>query len=204
MHDRHHPMQHFMHHHPGGRRRWEEPEMTDEVGRRGNRGHHPGMRGGPGGGPRGRAQRGDVRAAILLLLAEEPMHGYQLMRAIAERTSDAWRVSPGAVYPTLAQLEDEGLVRTVDEGGRKLASLTEAGHAVLANPESAPADPFAAMTASGPSGRELFESLAIASRTIARTGTSAQIEAARAVLERARRELYLILADGPVDAAKPE
>lgn len=198
MHDRHHLKQHFMHHHQhGGHHRWEEPEMTDEAGHHGHRGHHPGRRG----GPRGRAQRGDVRAAILILLAEEPMHGYQLMRAIAERTADAWRVSPGAVYPTLAQLEDEGLVRTVDEGGRKLATLTEAGHAVLADPESAPVDPFAAMTASGPSGRELFESLAIASRTIARTGTPAQVEAARAVLEQARRELYLVLADGP---AKPE
>src|SRR4051794_3835778 len=69
-------------------------------------------------GPRGRAARGDVRAAVLLLLAEEPMHGYQLMQAIAERSGGRWTPSPGAIYPTLNQLEDEGLVTVTQESGR--------------------------------------------------------------------------------------
>ncbi len=60
------------------------------------------------GGRRGRAQRGDVRAAVLQLLADEPMHGYQLMQAIADRTGGVWKPSPGAIYPTISQLEDEG------------------------------------------------------------------------------------------------
>ncbi|MDN5855542.1 MAG: PadR family transcriptional regulator, partial [Actinomycetia bacterium] len=78
-------------------------------------------------GGRGRAPRGDVRAATLTLLAEEPMHGYQLMQAIADRSNGRWTPSPGAIYPTLNQLEDEGLVTITRESGRKLATLTEAG-----------------------------------------------------------------------------
>jgi DNA-binding PadR family transcriptional regulator len=134
------------------------------------------------------------------------MHGYQIMQAIAERTGQAWRVSPGAVYPTLAALEDEGLVRTEVGGGRKLATLTAEGIAHLADPRTAPADPFGANDAppTGMSLRDSFESLTHAGRAIGRAGTPAQLTAARAVLEQARRELYLILAedqaptDGPV------
>jgi DNA-binding PadR family transcriptional regulator len=190
-HHRHHRHDEFQQ----GRQRWEGPGAGPERETRpGRRGHHH------RGGPRGRAQRGDVRAAVLILLGEEPMHGYQLMQAISERTNGSWRVSPGAIYPTLALLEDEGLVSTESAGGRKLATLTESGRALLADPETGPTNPFESMTESGRvSGREIFEALAIASRTIARTGSKAQIEAARAVLERARRDLYLILADGPVD-----
>ena len=136
-------------HHPRGHvgRAFSDSPHADGGGRR----HHPPFGGGPGGrpggpfgggpegpfggGPRGgrrggrhgRAGRGDVRSALLLLLADEPMHGYQLMQAVAERTGGAWKLSPGAVYPTIAQLEDEGLVRISAEGGRKLVTLTEAG-----------------------------------------------------------------------------
>src|SRR5262249_27636160 len=83
---------------------------------------------GPGGGRRGpRARRGDVRAAILLLLAEEARNGYAIMQAIEERTGGVWRPSPGALYPALQQLEDEGLVRLEEEDGRRPYHLTEAG-----------------------------------------------------------------------------
>ena len=71
--------------------------------------------GGPGGGPRGRgrkARRGDIRTAALLLLAEEPRNGYQIMQEVEERSDGVWRPSPGSVYPALAQLEDEGLIRS--------------------------------------------------------------------------------------------
>src|ERR1022692_1353778 len=95
----------------------------DNSGRR--RHHHPddhGLRGeshgrSRGGSGRGRAQRGDTRVACLLLLADTPMHGYQLMQAIADRTQGAWRPSPGAIYPTIAQLEDEGLVSVTPDAG---------------------------------------------------------------------------------------
>ncbi|AXH96242.1 PadR family transcriptional regulator [Ornithinimicrobium avium] len=86
----------------------------------------PRARRGRGGG-RGRARRGDVRAAILELLQGEPMNGYQLMQGIAEATEGAWAPSSGAVYPALAQLEDEGLVEQVEADGRKAYRLTDAG-----------------------------------------------------------------------------
>ena len=72
--------------------------------------HHPGGHHGDH-GHRQRARRGAVRGAILRLLAERPMHGYELIGELEERTGGRWRPSPGSVYPTLAQLEDEGLVR---------------------------------------------------------------------------------------------
>src|SRR5919107_1401293 len=121
----------------------------------GHRSHHP-RRGHPGPaeggpvphrrGPRGRAPRGDVRAAVLLLLAEQPMHGYQLMQAISERSGGRWTPSPGAIYPTINQLEDEGLVGVTADAGRKLATLTDAGR----EQATAAGDPFAGFAAEGP------------------------------------------------------
>ena len=67
-----------------------------------------------GAGPK--ARRGDVRAAILAVLAEQPMNGYQIIQEIAERSGGAWKPSPGSIYPTLQQLEDEGLVTRRDRG----------------------------------------------------------------------------------------
>src|ERR1700750_360976 len=99
--------------------------MTGRRGRHGppfGRGGFPfgALLGGPGGFARGpRARRGDVRAAALILLAEEPRNGYQLMQEIEQRSGGVWRPSPGSVYPALSQLEDEGLVKAIDHDGRK-------------------------------------------------------------------------------------
>ena len=93
----------------------------------------PGGPGGPGKGPWAgrnrspRAGRGDVRLAILALLAEEPMHGYQVIQEISRRSAGAWKPSPGSVYPTLQQLEDEGLVHAEDRDGKRVYSLTADG-----------------------------------------------------------------------------
>jgi DNA-binding PadR family transcriptional regulator len=149
---------------------------------------------------RGRVQRGDVRAATLILLAEQPMHGYQLMQAMTERTGGAWRPSPGAIYPTIAQLEDEGLVTVEVDGGRKLVSLTDTGRAYLDDPRHGVTDPFAAITASdaeAPSLRAAIAEVHSAARSVAVNGTRAQVEAAQSVLADTRRALYLILAEGP-------
>ena len=79
-------------------------------------------------GPRGpRARRGDVRAALLVLLAEEPRNGYGLMQEIEARSNGAWRPSPGSVYPTIQQLQDEGLVEEDQERGRRTLRLTGVG-----------------------------------------------------------------------------
>ncbi|MDF2807362.1 MAG: hypothetical protein K0S43_2308 [Cellulosimicrobium sp.] len=182
-------------------------------------GFGPGGPGGPGFGPGhggrrhggrgpGRAGRGDVRAAVLLLLAEQPMHGYQVIQEIAERSEGQWRPSPGAVYPALNLLQDEGLVELSADGGRRLATLTEAGTAYVAEHAAELGDPFAdAAGRGGRSRRELragVETVAAAVHQVARTGTDEQAKAAAELLERTRRELYLILA-GPVvtDAGDP-
>lgn len=174
--------------------------MMHHERRHGGRSRFPGRDRALRGGRRGRAQRGDVRAATLILLAEQPMHGYQLMQAMTERTDGAWRPSPGAIYPTIAQLEDEGLVTVQVEGGRKLVSLTDAGRAYLDDPSHGVPDPFAAITASdaeGPSLRTALAEVHSAARSVAVNGTPAQVVAAHSVLTEARRALYLILADGP-------
>ncbi|HEX4432201.1 MAG TPA: PadR family transcriptional regulator [Frankiaceae bacterium] len=157
------------------------------------------------GGGRGRVPRGDVRAAVLLLLAEEPMHGYQLMQTIADRSGGRWTPSPGAIYPTLNQLEDEGLVSVTADSGRKLVTLTETGRQhVEENADSWP-DPFAAAAGEHPGAnlRVLLEELHVAARQVARNGTDAQRAAAAEILGGARRSLYLLLADGPEPTANP-
>jgi len=165
-----------------------------------------GGRGGPGGHRgrgRGRAGRGDVRAAILLLLAEQPMHGYQLIQEIGERSEGQWRPSPGAVYPALNLLQDEGLVELSAEGGRRLASLTEAGRQLVADDAARLGDPFTEAADRGGRSRHALragvEAVAAAVHQVARTGTDEQAKAAAELLERTRRDLYLVLA-GPASA----
>ena len=156
-----------------------------------------GGRGGPfGRGPR--ARRGDVRAALLTLLAEEPRNGYQLMQEIERRSDGVWRPSPGSVYPALQQLEDEGLVRADETEGRKLFHLTEAGRAAAAETagEGAPWDAVSDSVDS-----DVWDLFGVARQVgmavfqIAQAGTAEQIAAAREVLNNARRSLYGILAE---------
>ena len=176
---------------------WGEQRYTH-----GHRGR--GGRGGPGRHGRGRAQRGDVRTAILLVLADQPMHGYQIMQAMRDRTGGAWRVSPGAVYPTIAQLEDEGLVTTQEEGGRRLVTLTSEGRSYLEERSARLGDPFAdyADQPSWPDLRDPMQELQAAARQIGNSGSTALVKAAAQVLAQARRSLYLILAGEPEDAGE--
>ncbi|MDM7830420.1 PadR family transcriptional regulator [Cellulomonas edaphi] len=159
---------------------------------------------GPGRGPGRRAGRGDIRAAVLLLLSEQPMHGYQLIQEIGQRSGGRWRPSPGAIYPALALLEDEGLVGITADAGRKLASLTDAGTAYVAENAAELGSPFDdAQSRPGHPGRPLrdaLEALGAAAGQVGRTGTDEQAAAALAVLDRARRDLYLILAGEPPTA----
>ena len=156
----------------------------------------PGL-GGPWGGP-GRRRRGDVRLALLLLLNEEPRNGYQLMQEIEERSGGLWRPSPGSVYPTLSQLEDEGLIRATERDGSKLFELTETGRRQVADRGDAPA-PWAQPEGSGEEGiqelRSLAKQLLLAVRQVVHAGDEGQIEKARQTLADARRALYRILAD---------
>ena len=145
-----------------------------------------------------RAGRGDVRAAVLALLAEEPKHGYQIIRDIEERSGGAWKPSAGSVYPTLQLLTDEGLVSSEESGGRKTYALTAAGREV-ADAEGATAWTGATAEESETSRTALPKAgieLAQAAAQLGRTGSPGQLQEGVAVLEDARRKLYAILAQG--------
>lgn len=192
--------------HPGGHRH-AGPGGGHEFGPGFGRGWDVGPGRGRGFGGR-RAGRGEIRAAILLLLAEQPRHGYQIITELAERSEGRWRPSPGAVYPALAQLQDEGLVSLSDDGGRRLADLTDAGRTFVDEHRDELGTPWESVGGRAAHGRELFaafRALAGAVEQVARTGTPAQAEAARAAVDRARREVYLVLAgDEPASGTASE
>jgi DNA-binding PadR family transcriptional regulator len=156
-----------------------------------------GMSGFLGRGPR--ASRGDIRAAVLALLNEEPMHGYQIMQELAERSGGVWRPSPGSVYPTLQLLQDEGLVRGEDaEGGRRLFHLTDEGKAA-AEAAAGEKAPWEAVGASRDEPalelRDLMAGVVTAARQVVHLGQAEQIAQAKEVLRDTRRRLYKILAE---------
>jgi DNA-binding PadR family transcriptional regulator len=163
---------------------------------------------GPGGGPRGprgrgrRARRGDIRTAALLLLAEEPRNGYQIMQEVQERSGGMWSPSPGSVYPALAQLEDEGLIRTEESDGRKLFAITDDGRALLAERGAERPAPWE-QTGDGAGGMHelgrLMREVASAFMQVMRTGSEGQVAKAAGVLAGTRRDLYRILADGDTE-----
>lgn len=144
-----------------------------------------------------RMARGDVRTAVLALLAEKPMHGYQIIQLIEERSGGAWKPSPGSVYPTLQLLADEGLVSAAESDGRKTYSLTEEGREVV-DADAAKAAPWetSGARAGGRTGAlpKAGVDLAQAVAQVARTGSAAQMQQAVDVLDEARRKLFSILA----------
>lgn len=148
-----------------------------------------------------RMARGDVRAAVISLLAERPMHGYQLITEIADRSGGAWKPSAGSVYPTLQQLADEGLITAEEQGGRKTYSLTDAGIAASEEAAAKPAPWESAGSRPNSHGHvgalpKAGMELASATAQLARTGSPEQVQEGVAVLEDARRRLYAILAEG--------
>ena len=153
-----------------------------------------------------RARRGDVRAAALALLAEEPMNGYQIIQAIGERSDGVWRPSPGSVYPALQQLEDEGLIRAeAGDGGRRAYRLTDEGRAYAdAHPEElrAPWDMVAgAVGDSAIEMRNLIGQVAMAAYQVLSAGTDGQVSQAREVLTDTRKALYRLLAGDDEESA---
>jgi len=187
------------------------------TGRRGHRAHHQpfgggqwGMFGGggqmfgPPWGPQQRfrgpkARRGDVRAAILAVLAEQPMNGYQIIQEIAERSGGAWKPSPGSIYPTLQQLEDEGLVTADAESGRRTFALTDEGRTYVAEHADEVSAPWEAMSAPADDDenglKPMLGQVATAMWQILATGTPDQQARAKEALAELRRKLYGILAD---------
>lgn len=152
-----------------------------------------------------KVRRGDVRSAILSVVAdhdgEQPLNGYQVIQAIGERSRGAWTPSPGSVYPTISQLEDEGLVETVRDRSRKVLRLTEDGRTYVAEHAGALArvwEPF--------QQEESAERIDVKSTIgqtmgavwqIVSTGSPEQQRRAVEILADTRRRLYGVLADGP-------
>lgn len=140
------------------------------------------------------SKRGLIREAVLTLLAEQPMHGYQLITELGERTGGRWRPSAGSIYPTLQQLEDESLVTAQEQDGRRVFALTDTGRTA-----AAALDSVRPWTRRGDDARDDIRSLAhelgIAAVQVMRVGSPAANDAARTVLTDARRSLYRILAE---------
>ena len=143
-----------------------------------------------------RMSRGDVRAAVIALLAEQPMHGYQIIGEIEQRSNGAWKPSAGSVYPTLQMLADEGLIAAEESGGRKTYSLTDAGRAEAEAAADRPA-PWETTGARehGALPKAGIELMQVAAQ-VGRTGTPQQVAEAAVALDEARRKLYGILAQG--------
>ena len=156
--------------------------------------------GGPGGrGQRrgGRGQRLNVRPALLALLLERPMHGYEMIQELDSRTNGIWRPSPGSVYPTLQLLEDEGLIEAEATGGRKRYTLTEAGRAEAEAAAQNP--PWGQFTDDTMSQVQDFRDAAVgimsALRQVGFNGTPEQRAKALEILNETKRKLYAVLAD---------
>ena len=156
---------------------------------------------GPGFGPRGRSRRGHVRQSILALLADQPRNGYQIMQALAERTQGMWRPSPGAVYPALSQLEDEGLIESFDNEGQKAFRLTDTGRQAATEVGETPWESYQGV-AGGIDPEAIrgfwkeFGGLGGAAKELTRSGTPDQLRAAAALVAETRRKLYGLLAGG--------
>jgi DNA-binding PadR family transcriptional regulator len=143
-------------------------------------------------------RRGDVRAALLVLLAEEPRNGYGLMQEIEARSEGEWRPSPGSVYPALSQLEDEGLVRPEGDGNGRVYGLTDTGRAHVEEHREELGEPWANLGGGGGVEKDLRRALgelAGAAMMVARSGDQAHSEQALAILTDARKSLYRILAE---------
>ncbi|HUZ41881.1 MAG TPA: PadR family transcriptional regulator [Acidimicrobiales bacterium] len=201
-------MNHEFHDHKHGER------SERDRGPRGNgrsRGRSPGgHRAGPfgrgdemfrGGFPRGRQRlrRGDVRAAVLVLLDESPRNGYQIIQELSERSNGAWRPSPGSVYPILQQLEDEGLVEISSTVSGKTYVLTATGKALVEKDRATLGKPWETAAADvSDATSELFGTLrqvVHSVRQVAMAGSDAQTRKAATILADARRSIYRLLAE---------
>lgn len=185
-----------------------EDDTTPDAGRRRRGGphHRPGGPGpgpwgrGPWGPPRGRRrERGDVRAAILLLLAEQPRHGYEIITEVADRSEGQWQPSPGSIYPVLKRLAREGLVEAAHTDGKRIFSLTPSGRALVDAEGTTWGEPWTQSAAPGEEeamtmwaeGRQLGAAV----RQVSQLNDPDQVRAVTAILTDARKRIYALLAE---------
>jgi DNA-binding PadR family transcriptional regulator len=149
-----------------------------------------------GRGGRRRMRRGDIRTAVLAVLAEQPRHGYEVIQALEEKSGGAWRPSAGSIYPTLQLLEDEDLARSSEREGKRVYELTDAGRAeATRRVDEAGGPPWAGADADGGSLRSGVMALMMAARQVSGAGTPEQIEQATKIVTDARKQLYRLLAE---------
>jgi len=179
MHHRHHP-------------RHAEHAHLREFARSRGFGAGRGGRGGP------RAKRGDVRAAVLALLAERPMHGYEMIKEIEERTGGAWTPSAGSIYPTLQMLEDEDLIRGEESEGKRRFTLTKEGSAQQEE-RAGEVTPWDAVTAgAAPEQIQLRAAVGKLHHAVGQVFHAADTDQQKRVhelLDETRRKIYAILAE---------
>ncbi len=146
-----------------------------------------------------------MRAAIIALLGEQPMHGYQIIGELHDRSGGMWKPSPGSVYPTLQQLEDEGLVSAGQDDGKRVFSLTEAGRSVASQAGDGPAPWEIANRGDAHLGelRDLAMTVGAAVMQVAHVGDRTHVEQAKKILEDTRRQLYRLLAGDPPADPRP-
>ncbi len=151
----------------------------------------------PFGQPRGRAGRGDVRAAVLVLLAEQPRHGYEIITEVVERSDGRWQPSPGSVYPVLKKLATEGLVRAETDGDRRVFQLTDAGRDYVEEHADELGEPWAEFSGPPEAVMQLVDAARQAAGAlwqVVQTGDDQNIADATAVLMETKRSLYRVLA----------
>jgi DNA-binding PadR family transcriptional regulator len=174
-------------------------DMRDFVEGRGHRGRRHGHEGWEGRRRGGRMRRGDIRTAVLAVLAEEPGHGYDVIQRLEEKTAGAWRPSPGSVYPTLQLLEDEGLVRSVERDAKRVYEITAAGRDEAARRvEEAGGTPWELAGRDDDRIGELRDAvrqLLIASKQVSVSNDRQGLERTIEILKRARKEIYTMLAE---------
>jgi DNA-binding PadR family transcriptional regulator len=191
----HHNHEHHEHEHDsprGARMRGPGGHHLDPWGEGRGRGRG-GDRGGWGGGRRMR--RGDIRRAILSAFKEGPAHGYEVMRRLEAMSGGLWRPSPGSVYPHLQMLEDEGMVRSADQEGTRTFSLTDDGVAEAEKESSLPWESGNESDDQIRTLRHAVSQLMGAAKQLSGAGEAAQVEKGIAVIQKARKELYQILAE---------
>ena len=177
------------------------PRHPGRHGRREEFARSRGFGGGRGGRGGPRARRGDVRAAVLALLADRPMHGYEMIKEIEERSEGAWTPSAGSIYPMLQLLEDEGLIRGEDSDGKRRFTLTDAGRdrAGARRPRTSP--PGTPSARARPTGhialRDSVGKLIAAVRQVGQAGDEDQRKQVTELLDETRRKVYAVLAEEP-------
>lgn len=141
-------------------------------------------------------RRGDIRNALLRALLDGPAHGYEIIGRLEEKSGGLWRPSPGSVYPTLQMLEEQDLLRSHEDGGKRVYELTDTGRAEVENAED---DQFPWEGAEGLSGRRALRlalaQLALAAKQVQAAGDPALVDRATEALKDVRQKLYQMLAE---------